>query len=129
MSPDTRRALGALGERLAEEHLAGRGYRILERNFRTAVGELDLVASVGGALVFCEVKTRVAGSLRGPPGPLDGIGMAKRRRLRRMAGEWLGQPRARGDPSCHDEIRFDAIGVLVSDAGRLLSLEHVESAF
>ena len=55
--PD-RAELGALGERLAAEHLAQRGYRIVERNFRCRMGEIDLIARRGNDLVFTEVKLR-----------------------------------------------------------------------
>lgn len=53
-----RAALGALGERLASEHLERQGYRILERNFRCRMGEIDLIARRGNELVFTEVKLR-----------------------------------------------------------------------
>ena len=53
-----RAALGALGERLASEHLERQGYRILERNFRCRMGEIDLIARRGSELVFAEVKLR-----------------------------------------------------------------------
>jgi putative endonuclease len=120
--------IGSLGERLAAEHLARAGYEIVERNFRTRAGELDLVVSGGRWLVFCEVKTRVVGSRCGPAEPLDAIGPDKRRRLRRMAGQWLA---ARGDTprTQRPELRFDAIGITVSRGGRLLRLDHVEGAF
>jgi putative endonuclease len=113
---------------MAANHLAGCGYRILERNYRTRAGELDLVAASRSSLVFCEVKTRVADSARGPAGPLESIGPAKRRRLRRMASEWLSECAPRAGPA-PGEIRFDAIGVTVTAGGRLLALDHVEAAF
>ena len=53
-----RSELGALGERLAAEHLEKQGYRILERNFRCRMGEIDLIARRGNELVFTEVKLR-----------------------------------------------------------------------
>ena len=117
-----------MGESLAEGHLVAAGYSILERNFRTRYGELDLVACSEHALVFCEVKTRVAGSRNGPPGPLDAIGPRKRRRLRLMAAQWLAA-RAGEERPQRGTLRFDAIGVTISPAGRLESLEHVEDAF
>jgi putative endonuclease len=128
MAIDQRRRHGQLGERIAEEHLAHRGYKIVERNFRTRYGELDLIAMDEHALVFCEVKTRVTGSRRGPDGPLDAIGPRKRDRVRRMAGQWLAENTAEARPAARD-LRFDAIGVIVTPAGRLLALEHLENAF
>ena len=125
--PDPRRTLGALGERLAVQHLERAGYVIVERNWRCRLGELDIVAADPTALVFCEVKTRAAGGRRGPPGPLDSIGISKQRRLRLLAREWL---RARTcDPPRRPALRFDAIGVTVDRRGALLALDHVENAF
>jgi putative endonuclease len=128
MAIDLRRRHGERGEKIAEEHLQHRGYLILARNFRTRFGELDLVAADRRTLVFCEVKTRVAGSHRGPDGPLDAIGPRKRDRLRRMARQWLAST-AETDRPHPEEVRFDAIGVVLTPAGRLLALEHVEAAF
>lgn len=124
---DPRRRLGALGERLAREHLERAGYHVLERNFRCRHGELDIVAAGHDTLVFCEVKSRVAGGHGGPEQPLAGIGHDKRRRLRRLAREWLNAPDRTGPrPSV---VRFDAIGVTVDPSGRLVALDHVEGAF
>jgi putative endonuclease len=124
---DTRRALGATGERIAGDHLVRAGYEILDCNFRSRSGELDIVAADRRALVFCEVKTRVTGGRHGPVGALEGIGPAKRRRLRLLAREWL-RLRAGNGPR-PPALRFDAIGVTVDASGRLLALEHVEDAF
>ena len=129
---DPRRRVGALGERFATAHLEAAGYTVLERNFRTRYGELDVVAADDHSLVFCEVKTRVVRSpVRGPPGPFGpftAIGPEKRRRARAMAREWLAANRgAERRPT--SELRFDAIGVEVAPDGRLLRLEHLEAAF
>ncbi|MEX1142111.1 MAG: YraN family protein [Thermoleophilaceae bacterium] len=125
-SGDTRVRLGAHGERLAADHLERAGYRLLDRNARCGrLGELDIVARGGRCLVFCEVKTRVAGTRAGPDGALDAIGPRKRQRIRRLAAEWL-RTRSHGGAA---EIRFDAIGITVDRRGTLLSLEHVEDAF
>jgi putative endonuclease len=128
MATDQRRRHGELGERIAGEHLEHRGYRVVARNFRTRYGELDLIAADDRSLVFCEVKTRVAGTRGGPDGPLDAIGTRKRERLRRMATQWLAETPGSERPS-RDELRFDAIGVMLSPGGRLLALEHLENAF
>lgn len=125
---DPRRRTGAIGEDEAAAHLERRGHTILDRNFRTRYGELDVVSATASCLVFCEVKTRVAGGRTGPASALEAVGPAKRRRLRLMAREWF---RLRG--GCHERlpgaVRFDAIGVVL-DAGRqLVALDHVEDAF
>jgi putative endonuclease len=126
MSTDRRRERGALGEQIAAEHLQHRGYSIVARNARTRHGELDIVAADARALVFCEVKTRVAGGLSGPAGALDAIGPGKRKRVRALASEWLSTTE---DRPWRPDVRFDAIGITLTAGGRLLALEHLENAF
>jgi putative endonuclease len=128
MATDQRRHRGEIGERIAEEHLSRRGYSIVARNFRTRYGELDLIAADERSIVFCEVKTRVAGTHAGPDGPFDAIGTRKRGRLRRMASQWLAET-ASGERPHPPALRFDAIGVILAPDGSLLALEHLENAF
>jgi putative endonuclease len=128
---DPRRALGAAGERLARTHLEARGLIVLDSNFRTRHGELDIVAADRRCLVFCEVKTRIAPPRAHVPGtelgPFAAIGPRKQRRLRLLAREWLAQ---RGEEApWRAELRFDAIGIELDARGRLLCLDHLEGAF
>jgi putative endonuclease len=127
-SGNARIRLGAHGERLACAHLERAGYGLVERNARCGrLGELDVVARHDRCLVFCEVKTRVAGGKTGPAGPLDAIGPPKRQRIRRLAAEWLRTRPLDGPRPAW--IRFDAIGIVVDRQGNLLSLDHIENAF
>src|SRR5205085_12119194 len=96
---DPRRARGVAGEQAAAEMLAALGYEIVERNFRTRYGELDIIATDGDALVFCEVRSRVGRA--GITSALESIGPGKRLQLRKMAREWFrlsaaDRPRTRG---------------------------------
>ncbi len=125
---DPRRRLGARGEQLAREHLLRAGYSLVECNFRCRIGELDIVAADSRALVFCEVKTRIAGGRTGPVGPLEAIGPAKQRRLRLLAREWLHR-RSTSERPALALLRFDAIGITLDARGALVRLEHVEDAF
>lgn len=123
MPIDRRRQLGAAGEQFAADHLTRRGFLILDRNYRTRFGELDIIACDRHQIVFCEVKCRVAN--RAGRDPLESVHAAKQAQVRRMAGRWLSErphPRAR-------DLRFDAIGVTLSPDGKLLRLDHLESAF
>jgi len=127
---DQRLRIGRLGERLAAQRLERAGFTVLERNYRTRAGELDLVARRRGVLVFCEVKTVVAranASARGPAYALEAVGTAKRVQVRKIARSWLTERSslARGCPN----VRFDAIGITLSTKGEVLSVEHVENAF
>ncbi len=124
MSTDVRHRLGSAGEQLAVEHLARRGFDIVERNYRTRWGELDIVAFDGRTLAFCEVKTRRSGGSCG--GPFEALGPAKQARVRKMAASWLIERRDRPHA---DVVRFDAIGVTFDAAGNLASLDHLEGAF
>lgn len=108
--------LGKQGEQLAVEYLQQAGMRILDRNWRCAEGEIDIVAADRRALVVCEVKTR-SGVRYGTP--LEAINRKKRSRLRRLAVRWLV---AHG--ILFDEIRIDAIGVLRSESGEF-TVQHV----
>jgi putative endonuclease len=118
-----------MGERIAAEHLVEAGYEILDRNWRTRRGELDLIAADDAAIVFCEVKTRVVGGRSGPALALDAVGPAKRRRLRHLAMAWLRERREQIGAPRREHLRFDAIGVTLSPGGRVLSLDHVRDAF
>jgi putative endonuclease len=126
--PDPRRALGAAGERLARVHLEACGLTVLDTNFRTRHGELDIVAADARRFVFCEVKTRVARAGRPDElGPFAAIGPRKQRKLRLLAREWLAQYAAATGGRA--ELRFDAVAVEVDRAGRLVRLDHLEGAF
>ena len=115
-----RRALGELGERLAAEHLEANGYRLRERNFRTAAGEIDIVAEGDGVLAFVEVKCR-RGSSMGTAA--ESLSPAKQRRMVEMA-EAYGQARE----NLPEQWRIDLIAIDFGRDGRLASLVHFENA-
>ncbi len=100
-----RRGLGRRGESVAEAFLLSRGYRIIARNYRCPLGELDLVASEGGAVVFVEVKTR-RGARAGSG--VEAVSGRKRRRLRRLARYYLAAHGLEGRP-----CRFDVVSLSV----------------
>ena len=114
--------LGARGEELAVAWYTSRGYAVLARNWRCREGELDLVASRGGCVVFCEVKTRTG---TGFGLPAEAVTGEKQRRLRRLATRWLGEQRPSGGFS---DLRFDVACVTVR-GGAEPSLEVIEAAF
>jgi putative endonuclease len=111
-----REALGRQGEQLAVEHLERSGMRILDRNWRCAEGEIDIVAADRRALVICEVKTR-SDTRFGTP--IEAISARKHARLRRLAVRWLA-----AHILIFDEIRIDVVGVLRTGPGTF-SIEHV----
>lgn len=108
--------LGKEGEQAAADYLTERGFRILDRNWRCAGGEIDIVAVERRSLVICEVKTR-SGTRYGTP--LEAVGRSKRGRLRQLAVLWLNAHGAR-----FDEIRIDVLGLL-RDGNGDFTVEHV----
>ncbi len=114
-----RTTFGLSGEDLASDHFERAGYQVVARNFRCKGGELDLVATRPGLLVFCEVKTRANDRFGSPA---EAVGYAKQARLRRLAAQWLSEHK----PGAVD-IRFDVVSVIVRD-GRC-ELTHIPDAF
>ncbi|MCA9483560.1 MAG: YraN family protein [Nitrospina sp.] len=98
-----RKKFGEAGEALAVQYLKGRKYRILETNFRTPSGEIDIVAEQGGVLVFVEVKSRAGGEYGSP---LSAVNTAKQKKLVQMAQRFRARHNL-WDQDC----RFDVVAV------------------
>jgi len=114
-SPDlSNRARGRWGEDLAAAHYRRSGYEVLDRNWRSPTGELDLVVRRGPTIVFSEVKARRTADF-GPAAAA--VTVAKQRRIRQLAVEWL-----RAHELHADSIRFDVVAItgsrleLITDA-------------
>jgi putative endonuclease len=111
--------LGKEGERLAERYLQNKGYKLVERNYRCRVGELDLIVLDRRVVVFVEVKTRTG---HGFGSPLEAVEFRKQRKMIQAAQFFLA---AKGLQQ--RDARFDVVGV--SWAGREPIVEHIENAF
>jgi putative endonuclease len=112
-----RRALGAYGESLAARHLVEvAGMVLLDRNWRCAAGEIDLVLRDGPVLVVCEVKTRSSVTCGTPH---EAVGPAKLDRLRRLAVRWMTDRGVRVP-----DVRVDLVAVLRPRRGPAV-VEHV----
>ncbi len=115
------RALGRHGEDLAADWMMRKGYRIRERNVRTRLGEIDLVAEQEGTIVIIEVKTRRTSNAGLP---LESITPAKASRLRRLAEAYMVD---RGLAETHD-LRIDCVGILAGAGPGKEEVDHVEDA-
>ena len=113
-------AAGMKGEDIAQRYLEDRGYAILARNYRPrrGRGEVDLVVSKDGALVFVEVKTRRSGEFGDPVRAIDGD---KRRSLVSAAATFARRHHA---PAA--AVRFDIVSVVLDEP---LHVRHIENAF
>jgi putative endonuclease len=110
--------LGVSGEALAEDHLRGLGYQIVERDVRTPLGQLDLIAMDGRTLVFVEVKTRTG---HGFGLPQEAVDAKKIRKLRQLGLYYLKIRPHRGS------VRFDVVGLTIAE-GRLVRVDHIKNA-
>ena len=105
--PPSTTARGQRAEDRAAEFLSRRGYQIVERNWRSELGELDLIAIESGDLVFVEVRSRADGSSGGPE---ETVGRTKQRQLARAASAYLAE-RAPTFNTC----RFDVVAITGDD--------------
>lgn len=113
--------LGNRGERLAARHLRRQGFRILARQYRTAWGEVDLVALDGNVIVFVEVKTRrsdAAGI------PAEAVTFEKQKHLTRAALAYLKRFNR-----LEQTARFDVVSILWPEGSREPVIEHIRNAF
>ena len=115
--------LGHHGEQLAAQHLKQHDYVIIAKNFRNALGEIDLVALKEDTLVFLEVKTREKELSFGRPA--SAVTTEKQKRIRRMAEVFIKMKPAIQWNTC----RFDVVEVITDACGNLVEINHIKSAF
>lgn len=118
--PLSTRRTGDWGENLALRYLAERGYTLVERNYRTRHGELDLIMRSGATLVFVEVKLRRG---REFGDPIEAVTPRKQAVVRSMAEQYL----AERDPD-FEELRFDVVGILAY-RNEPPKVRHIQDAF
>lgn len=106
---------GNSGEDLACGYLKRNGYKILDRNYRNDIGEIDIIAKHKGVIVFVEVKCRTSDYFGMPK---EAVGLYKQNKIRKVALGYLKHKRL-GEPA----IRFDVIEVLGGE------INHIENCF
>lgn len=117
---DPRKSLGQEGEAAAEQYLRRKGYRIVARNLRSQLGELDLVAEDGRVLVFVEVKARRTGAFGGA---IYAVHQRKQEKLIQLAALYLARHHIK-DRLC----RFDVV-LLQGVGDGPAQIEHIQNAF
>ena len=113
--PPTTIARGNAGERQAAEHLERIGMRIVERNFKTKLGELDIIAREGRTLVFVEVRSRSTTTFGSA---VEAVNHHKQKQVTRVAWQYIKVRRPR-----FETARFDVIGITAGD------LVHIRDAW
>lgn len=111
--------LGERGENVAARELRNKGYKILTRNFKCVMGEIDIIARDGKTLVFVEVKTRAYDE----PTPEEQVNPTKMHQLTKAARMYLARYGQSPPPA-----RFDVVAV-VWPAGQNPTIRHIENAF
>lgn len=111
--------LGERGENVAAKYLRNKGYKIITRNFRCPVGEIDIIARDGAMLVFVEVKTRTLDD----PTPEEQINADKQHQLTKAGRYYLSRY---GTPQ--PAARFDVIAI-VWPRGHEPQIRHHKHAF
>ena len=107
---------GMRGQNLAEEHLQDLGYSIIDRNFSTKFGEIDLIVQDDKVLVFVEVKTKIGADFGSPE---DMFTKRKYERVKRMATLYLS---GRSVP-----CRIDMVAVVLDRNNQPVSIKHYEN--
>jgi putative endonuclease len=111
-------SIGKLGESLASTHLLGRGFKILEQNWRFGKKEIDIIAEKEDFIVFVEVKTREEPF----PGRMEEyINRKKQRHIIAAANEYIRLK------DIDKEGRFDVIAIVLNRGNH--EIEHIEEAF
>lgn len=113
----TTKMRGDAGETIAAEYLKGIGYEIIDRNYRTGLGEIDIIAAGEGYLIFVEVKTRLN---ENHGYGADAVNFRKRRKINEVASQYIKKFRL-----YNQAVRFDIIEVYTEDK----RVEHIKNAF
>ncbi len=110
--------IGCKGEDLAANFLKGKGYKIVSRNYKTPIGEIDIIAKDKDTLVFVEVKTRSNDSFGYP---FEAVDSRKRQKLKNIALLFLKKHKT----DC--PVRFDVLSIHIRAADK--KIEHIQDAF
>lgn len=116
-----RKQKGAAAEEAAVSYLKAQGLRIIERNWRCASGELDIVAEEAGVLVIVEVRSRSSSAFGTP---LESVNVRKISQIRQTAEIYLHFKKRQ-----NVDIRFDVVGVMLDSELNAADLQHIRYAF
>ena len=114
-----RKNLGKTGESLACEYLRANKIKVLHKNYKNKIGEIDIIAKEGDTVAFIEVKTR-SSYIFGTPA--EAVNYRKRQKIIKTALKWMT------DKNYEDDIRFDVIEVLINETGAP-DINYIKNAF
>lgn len=115
--------MGKLGELKCQKYLKKLNYKIIQNNYRTRRGEIDIIAWKNMEFAFIEVKTRNETLIFGEP--IDAVDLKKQKRIHCIANSYLNR--------CHNikwtSCRFDVMEVIISQQGDIKFINHIKNAF
>ncbi len=113
------KSLGKIAEEIAQNFFEKKGYKLLEKNFRIKLGEIDLIFEKRNVIVFIEVKARTCNKYGLPQ---EAVTPKKQEQIRKVALAYLQKLK-----KDYNEIRFDVIAITVKDG--IPQIEHISNAF
>lgn len=111
--------IGKRGEDAAAHFLHGKGYSVVEMNYRKNYTEIDIIATKDNVLVFVEVKTRTSGAFGTP---FEAITKEKIKNLVKTAHQYKN-----AHPKLPTQMRIDAIGIVMDENKIVQDIEHIEN--
>lgn len=120
----TRQQKGKLGEQAACRWLQEHDYEIVAQNWRCRSGEIDIVATFEGLVIFVEVRSRSGAGRYGTP--QESVDFRKVQQVRSTAAVYMQRS---GELNLNRQIRFDVIAVMQDAIGETVSIEHIVNAF
>lgn len=113
--------LGSIGEQLAANYIKDKGYYILDRNYRTKLGELDIIAKKDNIIAFIEVKTRTSNAFGVPS---EAVNYKKQKTIQKLSQQYILYKKLDNN---YWVYRFDVIEVKIID--KKYKIHHIENAF
>lgn len=112
--------IGALGEQAAAKFLRQNGYTIYSGNYKTNVGEIDIVAEKDNIICFVEVKTRKESAFSSPA---DAVDKNKQENIKSTAAAYISHYKVK------NKVRYDIVEILVDEKYKVLDINHITDAF
>lgn len=118
---DDKRKIGKIGEEIAAEFLANKGYQIIEKNYYSRYGEIDLVAWETGSVIFVEVKTRTNQAYGAPE---TSVTQKKLDRIEKAALMWM-----QAHPNMSDDWRIEVVAILIDELHQVQDIRHFKDIY
>lgn len=116
---NTKGKIGSFGQKLAVDYLCGKDFKLEAENFRTRQGEIDIIVSQAGQLIFVEVKTRLSDRFGLPE---EAVSESKLEKMRLTAMQYLEQNQLNTD-----NFRFDIVAIVIDKANKKAIIRHYKN--